>query len=96
MLLEAGRELDDPRLEPVVALGALPGDLRQLDLEGLALEADAQGFDLLLPPEFLVWPPLGGAGRSGAPSSLRRRGLGADTETRAARGRRVYRGTKIL
>lgn len=47
-LLDLGRELDDPRLAPVVALGAISGDRPQVDLEALADEADAQGFDLLL------------------------------------------------
>ena len=48
VLLALGRELDDPRLEPVVALGPLSTEQSQVDLEALALEADAQGFDLLL------------------------------------------------
>lgn len=46
-LLALGRELDDARLEPVVGLGPLRAR-REIDLEALALEADAQGFDLLL------------------------------------------------
>lgn len=47
-LLALGRELDDPRLEPVVALGPLSTGERQVSLAELAGEADAQGFDLLL------------------------------------------------
>jgi hypothetical protein len=47
-LLALGRELDDPRLAPVVALGPLATDRPAVDLVELALEADAQGFDLLL------------------------------------------------
>ncbi len=48
VLLALGRELDDPRLAPVVALGPLASDRPEIDLVDLALEADAQGFDLLL------------------------------------------------
>ncbi|MBX3465863.1 MAG: hypothetical protein KF878_03065 [Planctomycetes bacterium] len=47
-LLDLGRELDDPRLAPVVGLGALPAGVTRVDLAALADEADAQGFDLLL------------------------------------------------
>ncbi|MCO5165159.1 MAG: hypothetical protein M9894_02170 [Planctomycetes bacterium] len=48
VLLDLGRELDDPRLAPVVGLGPLPAGVTRVDLAALADEADAQGFDLLL------------------------------------------------
>lgn len=48
-LLSLGSELGgDPRLDPVVALGALPSELREITLDDLAAIAAAQEFDLLL------------------------------------------------
>lgn len=48
-LLSLGSELGaEPRLEPLVALGALSREVSEVDLDGLAEAAAAQGFDLLL------------------------------------------------
>jgi hypothetical protein len=48
-LLSLGSELGaEPRLEPLVALGALSREVSEVDLDGLAGAAAAQGFDLLL------------------------------------------------
>lgn len=62
-LLSLGSELGaEPRLDPVVALGALPAEPSEVDLDGLAGAAAAQGFDLLL---IDVRAAAGGADRVG-------------------------------